>query len=309
MGTRHSRQVLWYTRRGGVERGPYPAGQISRYVLLGRIRMDDELRPDSGGPWLPLSERQELVPEVMKLPPTEENLQKLAMARMREDERRPGDRRERDPRPPAEVLERRRSDERRQPETETMQRHRELKQQVIAAEPAGADSYRYPLLFASLVLAAFAAGYLMGGADDTATAAPDCAAVAAAGVNWDNCTLSGMRADGADLAGASIRNARLDHASLRRAALRGARLDYSSLALTDLSHADLGGAALVGAVLRGADLRGARLRQANLAYANLSGARIEGADFHGAVLDQAIWVDRRVCARGSVGVCRRSAAE
>ena len=33
----------WFTRREGVIRGPFPAGEITRYILLGRIRLDDEL--------------------------------------------------------------------------------------------------------------------------------------------------------------------------------------------------------------------------------------------------------------------------
>ena len=77
-------------------RGPYPGRQVSRYILLGRICENDELKPDDGD-WASLSAYPELIPEVMKLSPSEENLQKLLMARMHEDERQPGDRRERAP--------------------------------------------------------------------------------------------------------------------------------------------------------------------------------------------------------------------
>ena len=307
MSVRHSKQVLWYTRREGVVRGPYPAGQISRYILLGRIRMTDQLRADAGGHWKPVSERPELIPEVMKLPPTEENCQKLVMARMREDERRPGDRRERSPRPPAEIVERRQGHERRQPEPEAVQRHRELKRKISEPPPGTEVQYRYPVLMVAMVLVAFLAGYMLGDSE-TEVPGPDCAAAPAAGINWDNCNLSGAQAAGADLANASIRNARLDGAQLAHARLTGARLDYSSLGISDLREADLRQAVLVGTVLRGADLRGAHLYKANLAYANLSGAQIEGADFRGALLDQAIWTDQRVCARGSVGRCLRTPA-
>ena len=61
------RRVLWYTRRDGVVRGPYPDRQISRYILLGRIGENDELRPE-GGQWAGMKDYPDLIPEVMKLP-------------------------------------------------------------------------------------------------------------------------------------------------------------------------------------------------------------------------------------------------
>jgi hypothetical protein len=81
MKTAKSHRVLWSTRRYGIVRGPYPGKQVSRYILLGRICENDELKPDDGD-WASLSAYPELIPEVMKLPPSEENLQKLLMARM-----------------------------------------------------------------------------------------------------------------------------------------------------------------------------------------------------------------------------------
>jgi hypothetical protein len=35
--------IAWYTRREGIVRGPFEPGHITRYILLGRIRLDDEL--------------------------------------------------------------------------------------------------------------------------------------------------------------------------------------------------------------------------------------------------------------------------
>jgi len=90
--TKHKR-LFWYTRRCGVVRGPYPEKQICRYILLGRLCENDELRTEDGG-WAAVKQYPHLIPEVMKLPPTDENLQKLMVARMHEDERRPRDRRD-----------------------------------------------------------------------------------------------------------------------------------------------------------------------------------------------------------------------
>lgn len=304
----HDKQAIrWYTRREGVTRGPYPAGLISRYILLGRIRDSDELRCGEGGEWRPLSAYPELIPELMKLPPTEENRQKLLMARLREDERRPGDRRLNQGAWDVETLERRSRQERRSPESEAVRHHRELKRRFLVPPQAEPHPYRYPLLLAAAVVAGFLLGLLVQrGAPPEHR--PDCGAAPAAGINWDNCNLSGARIAGADLGGASIRNAHLDGVLLAGAGLAGARLDYSSLRISDLQGADLRGAVLIGAVLSGADLRNARFDNANLAYTNLSGAQIEGARFDGAILDQAIWTDQRMCARGSRGRCRRASA-
>lgn len=85
--------------------------------------------------------------------------------------------------------------------------------------------------------------------------------------------LSGMSLVGSDLNGAKFNRANLQHANLQRA----------DLAETDLELADL----------TGADLRGASLNQARLRGTRLEGARIDGA----------LWIDKTVCKKGSVGTC------
>jgi hypothetical protein len=298
-----SHQILWYTRRNGIVRGPYPERQISRYILLGRIRAGDELKPDDGD-WNPLSAHPELIPEVMKLPPSEENHQKLLMARMREDERQPGDRRDRSPQPPVHIRERRSGQDRRRPESEEMLRHRELKYEVSHVARNNARLYGYPLAASVLVIVGLALSFVLQQMEPD-TVPPDCAARPRPGVNWNNCNQMGLVANRSDLIGANITNARLDTAQLSGAQLSGVNLQYSSLNLSNLEQADLSHANLMGVTLRGADLRNSKLIQANLSYANLSGAMIDGADFSGAILDHTIWVDQQPCLPGSVGVCKR----
>jgi len=46
------------------------------------------------------------------------------------------------------------------------------------------------------------------------------------------------------------------------------------------------------------------LRDADFGQANLQGANLTGVKLNGVKLGQAIWVDGRVCANGSVGECR-----
>ncbi|MDT8387933.1 MAG: pentapeptide repeat-containing protein [Thiogranum sp.] len=298
------KRALWYTLRDGIERGPYPEKQISRYLLLGRIRDSDQLRQEQGD-WKPLSGYPELIPEVMKLPPTEENLQKLLMARMREDERRPIDRRDRGPAASKDVLERRAGVERRQNEADAALRYRTLKYELSHATAGSTRLYRYPLIFTAIVVLVFLTGYVLQQLEAD-NVPPDCAAGPRPGVNWSNCNLSGLRADRSELTGARMKNARMDAVRLAGAQLVGANLEYASFNGSDLKRADLSYARLTGVTLRGSDLRYANLREADLSYANLSGANIEGTDFTGTILDRAIWVDQRPCAPDSIGVCRHA---
>ncbi len=306
MSTNRIRRVLWYTRREGVVRGPYPDRQISRYILLGRIRDSDELKPE-GGEWAGVNDYPQLIPEVMKLPPGEENHQLLLMARMHEDEREPGDRRDRNPDVPQAVKERRSGQERRQAESGEALRHRQLKFSLAHKAHRHSKLYRYPLVFSALVLIGLGIVFLLEKTEPEPVP-PDCSSTPRPGVNWSHCNLSGVKLDGARLIGAQLGNTRLELAHLGGANLRGARLDYASLDFADLARADLSHTRLFGATLRGANLRGARLVDSNLAYANLSGASLEGADLSGAVLDNAIWIDERTCLPGSRGRCLPAAA-
>lgn len=289
----------WYTRRDGVVRGPYPERHISRYILLGRIRDTDELRPGEGE-WRAVSGYPQVIPEVMKLPATGENRRKLLIARMRVDERRPGSRRDARPDGLSEALSGR--PERRRAGAQPLG-SRKLEPAVPHARRGRGRPYLCPLALMALI----GLGFLLSGPAQQAESetTSDCSARPMPGVNWNNCNLAGLQSDRADLRGARVRNARLDAAQLRQARLAGADLQYASLKLSNLQAADLSGANLRGVALRGSDLRNAKLVEANLSYADLSGARLEGADLRGAILDHSIWVDQQACVAGSVGVCRR----
>ncbi len=301
MSANRIRRVLWYTRREGVVRGPYPDRQVSRYILLGRIRDSDELRPE-GGEWAGVNDYPQLIPDIMKLPPGEENHQLLLMARMHEDEREPGDRRDRNPDVPQAVRERRSGQERRQAESGEALHHRQLKFSLAHKAHRNGKLYRYPLIFTALVLIGLGIIFLLEKTEPDPVP-PDCSSAPRPGVNWSNCNLSGVKLDGANLVGAQLGNARLELAHLSGVNLRGASLEYASLDFANLARADLSRSRFFGATLRGANLRGARLVESNLAYANLSGANIEGADLTGAILDNAIWIDERTCLPGSRGRC------
>lgn len=292
---------LWYTRRDGVVRGPFPLPVIQDHVLLGRLRETDELSEDRLS-WRPLAQFPELIPEVMRRVVTEEDRQRLKQARLRADERL-RERRRGGAGPGAE----RRGHDRRGPEPEALLRHR-AHWNGLAARLQAARQHRLARPALLLILAGLAmAGLLYWTRPAPAPAPPpQCAAPARAGVNWSYCRLEGAALGGADLREAMLSNARLSRADLRGARLTGADLAYADLASARLHGADLRRARLVGASLAGADLREADLSGADLSYADLTGAGLARARLTGARLDKAIWPDGRVCAVGSLGGCAAS---
>jgi uncharacterized protein YjbI with pentapeptide repeats len=92
---------------------------------------------------------------------------------------------------------------------------------------------------------------------------------------------------------------------LRSADLHGARLKQAVLEGANLMGANLEGADLQGAVLDDASLEKAVLKKAILSGASLDHATIDDADLNGALLDDTIWVDGKICKKGSVGVCKK----
>lgn len=84
-------QQQWYTRRDGVIRGPFAAQHITRYILLGRIRLEDELSRDSES-WSPAGQLTSLLPEELLNLSGWDDYQKLVVARLQADERK-GERR------------------------------------------------------------------------------------------------------------------------------------------------------------------------------------------------------------------------
>ena len=150
---------LWYTRREKEIRGPFPAGLITRYILLGRIREDDQLSVDQLS-WQLVNEVSELIPEELKLDLSlPENQEKLRIARLREDEREASDRRGKQLTNDNETnLKQRSGMERRKTETDDVKRHREIKDQLLVSlRKKSRESYvsRFVWLTFVLTLIAF----------------------------------------------------------------------------------------------------------------------------------------------------------
>jgi len=87
----NSRQ--WYARRDGTVRGPFTDEYIARYVLLGRIRLRDEISQDRIR-WRLVRDFPDLYPEELERQANRGDYQRLVEARSKVDER-VGDRRDR----------------------------------------------------------------------------------------------------------------------------------------------------------------------------------------------------------------------
>lgn len=81
--------------------------------------------------------------------------------------------------------------------------------------------------------------------------------------------------------------------------LVGMNLSGSNLKGSDLSHANLERADLGEANLERANLTGANLKMSNLRLAGMPAANLDQA-----ILDGAIWIDGKICAKSSYGTCR-----
>jgi hypothetical protein len=299
---------LWYVRRGGEIQGPFPAGLVRRYVLLGRIHEGDELSADRQS-WAPL----ESYPELGNQEQTSQGADgtwehQRQRARLRwEDERSGLDRRG-----PAGtgaagdvVDDRRHKDRRRSDQPRGAGRAR-----AAAGTGLPTDAHeRYLLRWLALggfIVALFALAVIFP--DRYPSDSSQCGAPARPKIDWSDCRLDGGALAAADLRGANLRAVSLVGATLQRADLSAADASYANFSLADLSGSNLRGATMVGATMRGSVLAGARLDGADLSYAILAGADLRGADLNGARLDNAIWTDNRVCGVGSVGRCLFAAA-
>jgi hypothetical protein len=116
------------------------------------------------------------------------------------------------------------------------------------------------------------------------SAQSQCQQTARPGIDWRSCDKQFLRMRGKDLTDGN--------------------LSYANFSQADLSGSRLLRANLTGTNLRGADLSHADLARANLSFSDLRGANLISSNLTGAILENAIWIDGRVCASGSVGVCR-----
>jgi uncharacterized protein YjbI with pentapeptide repeats len=291
----------WYVRRRGEVQGPYPAGLVSRYILLGRLKETDQVSTDREA-WRTVSDVPELIPKILKGDTSDPLFQeRLEAARRWADERDRNRRASRDT--PAPGGEQRGGDDRRRPEEAALASHR-LARSRREQERLAEVQNRWAMLFIAGTVAVMIGLSMAFYTPPPAASETDCRRPPAPRVIWSNCTLDGASLEGQNLSAATLYSTSLTGADLRHSVLRGANLSYARLSISDLRDADLRRATLLGANLRGARLHNALLDQADLSYADLTGADLSGASLANARLANAIWTDGKRCLPGSMGSCR-----
>ena len=291
----------WYLRIRGEVKGPYPAGLVSRYLLLGRITDSDHVSND-GQEWFALKEVPELIPQVLKGDTSDPlNQERLQAARRWADERSVERRGERGD--DGLTQDNRQGSDRRGTEQVSLLEYRERRMgryQGLFAESQG----RWTMLMIVGTVAIAAGAFLLLYKPPPPQLGADCHSPPAPKVNWSNCVLDGARLQGRNLSGATLYSASLTATDLSGSVLKGTNLSYAALSIANLTGVDLRGGILVGTKLRQAKLTNARLENADLSYADLMGADLSGAHLHNTKLGNAIWTDGRRCLPGSIDTCQ-----
>lgn len=281
----------WYIRSksGGETKGPFPGGQITQEILLGRHKLEDEVSHDKEE-WFPLREVKELLPEIFFENRSDPGFnERLNAARRWADERRG-------------ISEIDKEDERRAhvsyEEQEIKRLHRLATEAKKKTNPL-ATFVQITVLFL-VVISVIVLAFQYSPEDENIV---DCSIPAQQGVNWNGCKFVGVQLAQKELIAANLMNTNLQTANLQSSNLSLANLKYAQLHLANLVNTDFSKANLTGADLMGANLTGAVLKQANLSYANFRDAIIVDTDLSNARLDHAIWTDGRTCKVNSISTC------
>lgn len=285
----------WYIRKKGRISGPFPAGQLSQLLIVGRLTVDDEVSHDKDD-WLVISDVPELIPDVLNDTNETGQSERLAAARRWADERRE-ERRVENLKVPE-----RQSSGRRNRETgeEVEYRHRrESIYKSFREKPRRAFMalFVFVSVVTSLIVGSFNYSPLV------LIDEPDCNALPGKGVNWRNCNKSQLLAIRADISEANLHSTILRGANMFASNFTQSRMDYSILGGGNFSYAVFKKANLKGASFKNADLRFADFSAANLTYVDFTNATIGNADFTNADLSHAIWVNGKTCLANSLGRC------
>jgi len=287
----------WYSRVNGKTSGPFPTGLLRRYVLIGRLRKEDEVSTDKRE-WLKVSQVPDLIPDLLNSDPDDNFAhERLMAARRWADERLQRDRRGSDDNGSGG-----RGGDRRSDELDDVLKHRGSLRTRELGDEYKSTFTGWLFLFAAVVAIGYGGYY--GYTHQTEEVAIDCNTAAGLNVNWSNCSKQGQQLQQADLTGSIMRNINFTSAQLQNTQMPNVDLAYANLSLAVMTGSNLTGASLLGANLRGTDLSNAQLQQADLSFANLTSATITGVDFTGVSLHKTIWIDGRQCADGSVGSCQ-----
>lgn len=281
----------WYIRSqsDGEVKGPFPSGQISQEILLGRYQLDAEVSHDKEE-WFLISTVDEIVPDIFAEDHETPGFNdRLEAARRWADERRGVNDID-------ENLDRRGSESYESAEIKRL--HRLAEKGKKKSNPVTTFT-QFTVALAIIVTVVVLAFQYSPVVKNTV----DCSATIKQGVNLSGCDLSGVNLVKQKIIAANLMNVNLQTANLQSADLSYTNLKYAQLHLANLKYVNFTKANLTGANLLGADLSGAVFSQANLSYANFRDANILTTNFSNARLDHAIWIDGRVCGVNSLGSC------
>jgi hypothetical protein len=278
----------WYIRRNNEVKGPFPAGQISQSLVLGRFTLQDEVSHDKET-WKRIATIPELIPDVLRADPDDEEAQqRLLAARRWADERR---------------FPHQSTDEHRKNEGYETLEYRENRDSVYSGISKRRDRAILQLMIVLLIVAGLT--YIaFNFSPQTVEQEADCDAQPAAEVNWRYCRLAGKQLIRSNLQNANLNTTVLSNANLFAADLSGANASYTDFSLANLSFSNFTNASLKGANLQRADLSQANLSNADMSYADLRGAILTRVHFEKTRLDNVIWIDGRICTPGSVDICK-----
>lgn len=287
---------LWFVRRDNVVKGPFLQAQITRNILLGRLLPDDELSLDEHQ-WQQVAMHKELHPDVLQKNPVDNKA--VDVARIQVDERVADQRRAKQNM----EQERRRTRERRATESEAVLVHRQHRKEIDDACKNSIKRPKMPFLSVLLIVIAITGLGLMLKPENQSSSA-DCALPPSTKVNWSNCTFINLNVENQNLQFALLTDAILNESNLLGTNLSGADMAYAEITKSDFSYANLENARLIGANLQSSDLRYANLKNSDLSFADLSNVLLAGANLSNAKFDNTIWIDGRICKKGSIGTCQ-----
>lgn len=293
------KQKLWFIRRSGAIKGPFPSGTLRRFMLLGRVTPSDQVSLDKEN-WQGVMDVPEVVPPEIRKAAEEGNLYEALPVSLGEDERRGTERRSKAEDVKYQNL---RKGQRRQDEDELVRRYQLSKTQLIEQYKKRKIPYIGFLVVSVLVFLSIGVGLYLGSPDVVPD--PDCNAKAAPGVNWRSCRLVAVSYESVNLQGAILNSAILRMSKLSGGIFNKADMQYADLSGSDLSYSEILDAKMKGINLQNADLTNVDLTNSDLSYANLQNSKLGGVNIDGVILTKAIWIDGSVCGPGSIGKCIR----
>lgn len=287
----------WYIRKKDKITGPFPSGQISQLLVVGRLTIEDEVSHDKDE-WSVIRDIPSLIPNVLTDNSDGNQAERLAAARRWADERRE-ERRDDNPKTPG-----RHSNGRRDIENSQDVEYRHRRESIykkFRERPQRAFFTLFVFVAAIITVVWSSFNYSPLVLVDE----PNCTEAARKGVNWRNCNKPHIIAIRTDISESNLHSAILREGNFFASNFSKTRMDYSNLSGGNFSYAVFEGANLKGSNLQNTDLRHANFSSANLNYVDFTGSNVTNVNFSKADLSHAIWIDGDSCQQGSIGYCRK----